>query len=73
MVYVKGRSGQSKVYLGSRRRIRRLTMRQNWPRDSWLLAILVLVMLLVAAWVSRNLPADRHHDSGTSLGAAKER
>jgi hypothetical protein len=73
MVYLKGRGGPSKVYRGSRRRIRRLTMRQNWPPDSWLLTVIAALMLVVLIWVSQNLPADHPPDGGMSLGASNGR
>jgi hypothetical protein len=72
MADLKARGGQSRVYRGSQKRIRKLTTRENWARNLLLLTLIVLFMLLVVIpWVSRHLPADYQHESGTSLGAAK--
>jgi hypothetical protein len=74
MAYVKGANRPPRVYRGSRRRVRKLTLRGNWSAGPWvLLAILVFVLLVVIPWISRNLQTADQSDTGTSWDAPSGR
>lgn len=51
---------------GSRRRLRRIKLRENWSRAMWaLLAFVLLVLLVVIPWVLRHpLPHQEEHVFG---------
>jgi len=43
-----------RVYRGSRRRLRRITMRGNWTGEIWLVLVWVLFLLFVVIpWMSK--------------------
>ena len=51
----------SKIYRGSRKRLRRITLRGNWSIELWILVAIVALMLLVGVpWLIRHPPVDQH-------------
>lgn len=43
------RPGAGKTYRGSRKRVRRITLRGNWSYEVWIFVIVILIALFVVA------------------------
>jgi hypothetical protein len=55
------RPGAERVYRGSRKRLRRITMRGNWSREMWLAVIFLLILLFVVVpWLVTHPIIHRH-------------
>jgi hypothetical protein len=51
-----------KVYRGSRKRVRRIRFRDNWPVELWILVAVILFMLFVVVpWLVQHPPPDHQH------------
>ena len=47
----------SKTYLGSKKRVQRITLRGNWTAELWIVVVLLLFTLLVVVpWMIRHAP-----------------
>lgn len=56
------RAGASKVYRGSRKRVRRIKWWENTSVEFWVFVVLILVMLFVGVpWLIKHPPDDHHH------------
>jgi len=54
-----------KVYRGSRKRLRRIRLRDNWSVELWIfLAVMLFTLFVVVPWIVRHPPSD-HHDVQT--------
>jgi hypothetical protein len=52
-------SRPSKIYRGSRKRLRRITLRGNWSIELWIFIAIMAFMLLVGVpWLIRHPPMD---------------
>jgi hypothetical protein len=48
---------------GSRKRLRRITLRGNWSIEFWIfVAIMAFTLLIGVPWLIRHPPADAHVD-----------
>ena len=51
----------SKTYRGSRKRLRRITLRGNWSIELWIFVAIMAFMLLIGVpWLIRHPPVDHH-------------
>jgi hypothetical protein len=56
-----GRRGAQRGYRGSRKRVHRIRMQDNWSVEFWLFVVFVLLALLVVVpWLIRNPPSHHH-------------
>jgi hypothetical protein len=47
----------SKIYLGSKKRVQRVTLRGNWSHEMWIvIAVLLFTLLVVVPWMIRHAP-----------------
>jgi hypothetical protein len=47
----------SKIYLGSKKRVRRITLHGNWPTEMWIVVVVLLFTLFVVVpWIIRHVP-----------------
>jgi hypothetical protein len=49
----------SKIYLGSKKRLQRITLRGNWSTELWIvIVVLLFTLLVVVPWMIRHPPLD---------------
>jgi hypothetical protein len=47
----------SKIYLGSKKRVQRITLRGNWSHELWIvIVVLLFTLLVVVPWMIRHAP-----------------
>ena len=53
----------SKIYLGSKKRVQRITLRGNWPAEMWIVVVVLLfTLLIIVPWMVRHAPPAQHSD-----------
>ena len=46
-----------KIYLGSKKRVQRITLHGNWPTEMWIVVVVMLFTLFVVVpWIIRHVP-----------------